>query len=77
MHIDPETKYACWYFSQAPPGGASCGGVDQFAKNRGARTDIIGAPAIPACPRDREPYRNFSIVSDRLEAGERVTVEAP
>jgi hypothetical protein len=53
MHIDPDTKYACWYFSQAPSAGASCGGVDQSAKNPRARADIIDAPAIPACPRDR------------------------
>jgi hypothetical protein len=26
---------------------------------------------------EREPYRAFYIVSDRVEAGERVTAEAP
>jgi hypothetical protein len=48
MHIDPDTKYACWYFSQAPPAGASCGGVDQSAKNRGA--PVQTSLALPPSP---------------------------
>jgi hypothetical protein len=53
MHIDPDTKYACWYFSQCLTCRRALWRCGSIRQNRGARADIIGAPAILACSRHR------------------------